>query len=205
MIKVKPKKPKLCAVCEKEFKQYRSTDKVCGVDCAIEYGRTKPTKISKTAQREPLKTLSDYRKELEQKINLIVRLIDLNQPCISCGRVANKPFAGHYHSVGSNESLRFNLFNIFLQCFSCNGFKGGMLLDYGKGLRNIYGNEIKEYCEFTIVSEYKAVKLNQDEIVEATKKASEIVKQLIKADKDYTATERIEMRKHFNQIIAIYT
>jgi Bacteriophage Lambda NinG protein len=203
-MKLKPKKPKYCAVCEKEFKQYRSTDKVCGVECAIKYGESKPTKVSKKSQLEPLKTLSDFRKDLEQKINLIVRLIDKDQPCISCGRIPNKPFAGHYHSVGSNETIRFNLLNIFCQCFSCNGFKGGMLLDYGKGLRNTYGNEIKEYCEFTMVSEYKAIKLNQHEIIAATKQASEIVRQLVKANKTYNVTERIEMREQFNLLIGIY-
>jgi hypothetical protein len=201
-MKVKPKK---CKHCAKLFTPIRSSlEMVCSSSCAIEYGKSKPKKISKQSQLEPLKTISDYRKELQTKINLIVRLIDLNHVCISCGQNPNKPFAGHYHAVGSNEALRFNLFNIFIQCMRCNGFNGGMLLNYGKGLKQTFGEDLKEYCESTIVSDFKSIKLNQNDLIEASKKANQIIKYLKLENKEYNRVERINLRKQFNKIIGIY-
>ena len=201
-MKVKPKK---CKHCAKLFTPIRSSlEVVCSSSCAIQLGKTKPIKISKKSQLEPLKTISDYRKELQTKVNMIVRLIDLNHVCISCGQLPNKPFAGHYHAVGSNEALRFNLFNIFVQCMRCNGFNGGMLLDYGKGLKQTFGGAIKEYCESTIVSEFKFVKLNQNDLKEASRKATEIIKFLQLENKEYNRVERINLRKQFNKMLGIY-
>jgi hypothetical protein len=202
---MKPPKAKKCKNCAKPFVPQRSTlEIVCSSSCAIEYGKSKPKKISKQSQLEPLKTISDYRKELQTKINLIVRLIDLNHVCISCGKKPNKPFAGHYHAVGSNEALRYNLFNIFIQCMRCNGFNGGMLLDYGKGLKQTFGATLKDYCETFIVSEYKSIKLNQNDLIEASRKANEIIKFLQLENREYDNRERIALRKQFNKMLKIY-
>ena len=201
-MKIKPKK---CKNCAKLFTPKRSTLEVsCSVTCAIELGKNKPIKVSKQSQLEPLKTISDYRKELQTKINMIVRLIDLNHVCISCGKIPNKPFAGHYHAVGSNETLRYNLFNIFVQCMRCNSFNSGMLLEYGKGLKQTFGQTTKDYCETFIVSEFKSIKLNQNELIEASKKANQIIKFLKLENKIYDYRERIVLRKQFNKIIGIY-
>jgi hypothetical protein len=201
-MKVKPKK---CKHCAKLFTPQRSTlEVVCSSSCAIELGKLKPTKISKKSQLEQLKTISDYRKELQTKINLIIRLIDLNHVCISCGQNPNKPFAGHYHAVGSNESLRYNLLNIFVQCMRCNGFNGGMLLNYGKGLKETFGSTLKDYCENFLVSEYKSIKLNQNDLKEASRKANEIIKFLQLENKEYDNRERIVLRKQFNKMLGIY-
>jgi len=198
-------KPKKCKHCAKLFTPKRSTmERVCSAKCAIDFGKNKPIKISKQSQLEPLKTISDYRKELQTKINLIVRMIDLNHVCISCGQKPNKPFAGHYHSVGSNESLRYHLINIFVQCMRCNGFNGGMLLNYGKGLKETFGATLKDYCENFLVSEYKSIKLNQNDLKEASRKANEIIKFLQLENKEYDNRDRIVLRKQFNKMLGIY-
>jgi hypothetical protein len=203
-MKVKPKKEyNVCQSCGK-----KTNKKVCNVCIGLVLKPIKEAEIKKKVEtklkKEALKTISDYRKELQTKINLIVRLIDLNHVCISCGQKPNKPFAGHYHAVGSNESLRYNLFNIFIQCMRCNGFNGGMLLNYGKGLTETFNNHIKEYCESTIVSEYKSIKLNQNDLIEASKKANQIIKFLKLENKQYNRVERINLRKQFNKMLGIY-
>ena len=42
--------------------------------------------------------------------------------------------AGHYRSRGSASHLRFNLFNIHLQCARCNRYLSGNVVEYRKEL-----------------------------------------------------------------------
>jgi hypothetical protein len=203
-MEIKPKKEfNVCQSCGK-----KTNKKVCNVCVGLVLKPIKEAEIKKKVEiklkKEALKTISDYRKELQTKINLIVRLIDLNHVCISCGQKPNKPFAGHYHAVGSNESLRYHLLNIFVQCMRCNGFNGGMLLNYGKGLKETFGSTLKDYCENFLVSEYKSIKLNQNDLIEASRKANEIIKFLKLENREYDNRERIVLRKQFNKMIGIY-
>jgi len=70
-------------------------------------------KEEKKEMVEKLKTLSDYKKDLEIEINAIVRLIDKGHDCISGGFKDYKMHAGHLYSVGAFPSIRFNLLNIY--------------------------------------------------------------------------------------------
>jgi len=205
MNEIKQKKCKVCAV---KFTPYKSTQVVCTAKCAIELAFSKPVKPNyakiKREKLEVLESISKVRKDLEREINAIIRIIDNGHKCISCNKFYNKPFAGHYHSVGSKPNLRYNLFNIYIQCFSCNGFKGGLLLEYGEGLINTFGLKHKEFCEYELVSNNYVLKLTINELKELIVIAKSIVKVLKIENKQYSNLERLQIRKKFNNMLGIY-
>jgi len=97
------------------------------------------------AQREALKTRSDYMKEAQHAFNRYVRLRDTGRPCICCGRplefvsIGGGFDAGHYRSVGSAPHLRFNPDNCHGQAKQCNRYGAGRAVDYRIGLINRIG------------------------------------------------------------------
>ena len=92
--------------------------------------------------REKAKTLSDYRRELQQVFNKFIRERDKDKPCISCNRKLGAKFdAGHYLSVGSYPNLRFDEDNVHGQCVECNQHKHGNLIEYGERLLDRIGEE----------------------------------------------------------------
>ena len=154
--------------------------------------------------KEELKTLSDYKKDLETEINKIVRLIDYGSNCMMCDKPMNKKNACHYHSVGSNESLRFNLHNIHIGCENCNTHKSGNIIEYDETLIKYYGSEYWEYVKFDIKRLYKLIKLSKDDIKLLIKKARLIVKELENCNKIRTFKERKQLRDIYNKELGIY-
>ena len=76
-------KPKKCTICNEWFTpRYKTTEKCCGVQCAITHAtnlREKKDKLNwqkeKKKRTDELKTHSDWSKELQIEVNTIVRLI----------------------------------------------------------------------------------------------------------------------------------
>lgn len=198
-----PKTPNLCQKCGK-----KTNKKVCNVCVGLVMKSIKEAEKQKKEQKsqlkEKIKTISDYQKDLEKEINTIVRLIDKGHNCISCGKKPNMLFAGHYHSVGSKRPIRFHLFNIWGQCYSCNGEKGGLLLEYGQGLINNFGLQLKEFCEYDLVKDWPILKADKIELESARKIAKQIVKFLTLENKTYTHQQRTELRTKFNNMLGIY-
>jgi hypothetical protein len=152
--------------------------------------------------KESIKTLSDWKKELQQLVNLIARLIDFGQPCIATKAVKGKMNGGHFHSVGSNPTIRFNLHNIHIQSEHSNSFKGGDTLRYIEGLKKIYG---VDYFDFVNeLSQIEPLKPTIEEIKEAIKVAKGIVKELKMKECIYDADTRIELRNLYNTKIGFY-
>lgn len=155
--------------------------------------------------KEVLKTSSDKKKELQEEVNRIVRLIDKGHPCMMCGNSKMKKInACHYHSVGSNDTIRFNLHNNWAGCESCNSFKGGNINGYDLCLIATFGNEYWEEIKFGLTREYKILKLSKPEIDEKIKIAREIIRELKKADRVYTNEERVELRDKYNKRLGMY-
>lgn len=69
-----------------------------------------------------------------------IRKRDEGQPCISCGNKRELQ-AGHFHSAGKHERLRFNSDNVNGQCKVCNYFLSGNLLNYRKNLIKKIGED----------------------------------------------------------------
>lgn len=147
-----------CAICRTPFEPRSITHKACGEDCAKEVAkqvREKQCRKEEKAQRavdkakkESLKPLSFFEKKAERACNEYIRLRDEGNGCISCGTMTSPSFqAGHYKSVGSNPTIRYNEDNIWLQCSKCNVFWGGNVIEYRKNLIEKIGLERVEALE----------------------------------------------------------
>lgn len=205
-MKVKVFKPKKCKVGGEQFTPIRFGQPTCFEHAGEWLMNEKIRKIKKKNARAKvgMRTYSDWQELLQPEVNLIARLIDYGQPCISCNSYTGKLNGGHYHSQGGNAMIRFNLHNIFLQNFVCNHHKSANISGYNKGLISMYGKEYKEYVEFKLVREYKSVKPSIPELQEAIKTARAIVKRM-KADPEIrTPKERIQLRAELNKEIGIY-
>jgi len=149
-------------------------------------------------------TAQGYRSEKIQKyINEIARIIDNEQPCISSGNAKGKMNGGHYHSVGSNETLALNLHNIHIQSEYSNNHKGGDHVKYLSGLIKIYGIDYGMYVQ-QFLNQCPPLKLSKADLVELRPKIIQIRNRLRNLNKVYTPNQRIELRNSLNKEIGIY-
>lgn len=153
-------------------------------------------------KKKKLITTQDLKRKLQPLVNKIARLIDAEKGCISCNHgweelpFRRKADAGHYTSVGSNESLRFNLFNIHKQCSICNTYLSGNQSKYIKGLKRVYGDDYAEYVDTELNKLFPLMKWSMIEIENAIKEARAVIKE-IEIGKDYT-------RKEVNDKLGLY-
>lgn len=203
-----------CKICQEKFTPKRSSlEPTCDkYDCKVSYAMkiVEKNKIAKKKEErkksiEEKKKIRDaitnWKNELQDEINLIVRLIDHDLPCLAKGIYSNQVHAGHIFSRGSNPTIRYNCHNIHRQSAQSNHFQNedGLLRE---GLTKEYG---QNYMDF--ISELRRTpKLqytNQD-YHELTLKARKIVHKLKSADKTYNLKQRIELRNQINLELAIY-
>jgi len=178
------KEPKLkpCVICGTEFKQFKSTQKVCSTPCAIQYAKQKEKdkaekewRKEKRERKEKLKSNSQHIQELQKIFNEFIRLRDQDKPCISCGKHGGgKEQAGHYLSVGSTPELRFNEFNVHGQCIKCNMYLSANLINYRKGLVKKIGLDMVEFLE----GYHEPLKLTIPEIKELKEYYKKQIKEL---------------------------
>ena len=148
-------KPKLkkCKVCENRFQLFRSTQKVCSPNCALELARVDAAKKEKKQHSAAKRKLKDedrsfQLKKTQQIFNSYIRLRDDSSPCISCLRFHSGQYhAGHYRTVGANPELRFDDRNCHKQCSACNNHLSGNIVNYRINLINKYGVEFVDYLE----------------------------------------------------------
>jgi hypothetical protein len=204
-------KQKKCKVCLKLFEPKKFAQNVCSVTCSIIHAKNlklkkeaKEWKVEKAVLKEKLKTLAEYKNELQVEINKLVRLIDKCSVCHSTLKPLNIKFdAGHVFSVGSNPTIRFNLFNIYSQSVYANQYLSGDQINFIEGIEILYGIKHKELV-LNLRSKYKLIKLSINEIKIHIKITKNIVKELKDLDLVYSAENRIKLRKKFNDIIGIY-
>jgi hypothetical protein len=187
-------------------------------DCRVEYALKIAEKNKAASERREKRewfkekkqtkeshiTPSQRLSKLEDEINHIARLIDKGHGCTSCEALPKKINGGHLRSVGSSRNIRFNLFNIFAQCNSCNSDKGGNTTAYCDKLIRIFGKERFEYCFFDLMRLYPRLSPSTDQIIEWTKIARKIVARLKNADEVYTTEQRWTMREEINKELGIY-
>lgn len=166
------------------------------------YLKAKNWKEEKAKMKESVKTLSDYKSDLQKEINFIVRLIDNGHGCIATGSKEGKMNAGHYISIGSNDTLRFNLENIWLQSEHSNMWKSGDTLRYQQGIINLFGKEYLDYMNS--LQSIPVIKLTIEELKEKIKIARELIKWLKDHPRYFSDMDRISIRKEFNAKIGIY-
>lgn len=188
--------------CGKVFKLFSPTQRHVCTKHLVELGKAKTNREMK--RKFYADDLPTQKKLLETSINHIVRLIDKDHECFTCDRPSGQRQAGHRHSVGSNGSLRYHLFNIWTQCAQCNDHYSGRPSEYDEKLIKLYGKAFQEYVTLTLPVQYPEFHWKAFHLVEFVKRAREIEKELVKADKTYTNPERLEMRKLINERIGIY-
>lgn len=144
-ITAKPKFKK-CRNCENRFQVFRSTQKACSPNCALELVRLSAAKKEAKVNREAKRKFNDgdrsiHIKKTQQIFNRYIRLRDCNDPCISCRRHhAGQYHAGHYRTVGANPELRFDERNCYKQCAPCNNHLSGNIVNFRIALISKFGD-----------------------------------------------------------------
>lgn len=184
-----------CTVCRCDYLQAKPLQRVCGPLCAEKSAELKRLKAAakreqeerqKTrAQKEALKTRSQWIKEAQHAFNAWVREVAkiAGYPCISSGKPldwsGNGVDAGHYRSIGSAPHLRFDERNCHAQSKHDNNYLSGNAVDYRIGLIKRIGLEAVEALESdNTVRKYT---IDDLKVIKATYKAK--LKQLL-ADKE---------------------
>jgi hypothetical protein len=213
---IRKDKPRKCKNqnCNKVFvPTYSTTQAVCSSKCFNEYNKfvaantaKKERNKEKNISPKNSETKTDVEKKLEYEINRMVRILDRGHNCISSneplGFDIRKYHAGHFYAIGGNNQIRFHLFNIFGQSVDQNTDKDGNHSDYKIFLKEVFGKEIQEYC--ISLKGLPALNLSKEEIKEKTIIAKRIIKWLDLQDRKFSNSERIELRRKFNQELEIY-
>lgn len=205
---------KKCKSCKSEFVPTKPLQKVCCFQCAFDLNKiaakkkyNKEAKIEKAKMKERIKSLSDYRNDLQTEINKISRFIDLECPCIACNSSNGQMHGSHYRSVGGWTNLRFNLFNIYSGCSTCNLKKSGNIVKFRDGLISLFGQDLMNYIDDLNI-QYPYIKLQVSDLKERIVIARKIVKELNQLNKveklPRSVEQRIELRKNYNKILNIY-
>ena len=211
---MKEPKFKKCIICQAEFKQFKSTEKVCSLKCAIEHAKnvSKEVKLqeySKALQRNrttPTSKKISPKEKLEKEVNKLARKIDayFGYGCIDCGRGYGKQTdAAHFHNKKGNENIRYNLHNLHSARSECNRFDSEHKVGYRKGLIERYGEEYLQMVDTEIGLHYPYLGLNEIEIKESLK----IVRKLNREFDNHTKGNDLDgamMRSYFNEVIGIY-
>lgn len=210
---------KKCKGCGVSFMPYTTLSQCCSIKCSLKYNENKK-KIKEAKMREVLTEteinarVKSFKKNfyevnvfkyLQSEINHIVRIIDAGHPCISSGLAYGKylPNAGHYFGVGAHPALRYNLLNIYNQSKKDNDELGGNGATYGLGLKNTFGDDIRNEIE-RLITKHSTLHLSPLEASEKLKTARSITKELFKECKTYSIDQRINLRKILNNRIGIY-
>jgi len=182
----------LCLKCYKEwcFETPEGGEWMKSVRISAHKKTEKEKNISLKKRKEAIEPKSYWEKKLQDEINKIVRLIDQDKGCVSCehgwdSNFTRQAHAGHRYSVKAHPEIRYNLFNIFKQCFICNCKLSGNERDYDAGLITHYNNgnfrDLKNFIN-------KDLKLTVHELKSALNTASKIRLELQKGAK-YTREE----------------
>lgn len=147
----------------------------------------------------------ENKKYLQNEINKLARMIDAKfgyVTCICCDRSLSGQIAGcHFHSVGSNASLRYNLTQIHSGGVYCINYSNTHLTGYKEGLATRYGIEYQDYVVNQLPLIYKEIHLSAHDIVDKLA----IVRKLIRSLDKMQFKDAIEARDLLNTEIGIYT
>lgn len=141
-------------------------------------------KVNKPKTRKYIKWIDkefqSMKKYVQEEIcNPYIRLRDIENynRCISSGGQIHD--AGHMHSVGSTEQLRFCCQNIHGQNRSDNGFKGGNLLNYQAGLIDRFGDKYLQTLLKLKTYSISWTKLDRSELIRIGKTYEHLTKKRI--------------------------
>jgi hypothetical protein len=208
-----------CPHCLIKFKPKRFLQKFCeetdacqdaSIKAVLEKVRKDSVKKEKDEWNVKKKELminthaKEYKKALQDNINLLSRMIDISfgyETCIDCHRgYGAQTDAAHLHSRGANSTLRYNLHNLHSANSKCNQWSDTHQENYKIGLEKRYGKAYRDYVVEELPILYKEIHLTNKDIVDKLT----IVRGLIKNFKTFNFENGIEARTQLNSIIGIY-
>ena len=156
-------------------------------------------------QKEDLKSISQLKEEVQSLFNKLIRLIDEGQGCISCNHghpdeygnptpFTQKKEAGHYYTKGGHDNIRFNAFNVHLQCHGCNFDKSGNETGYVNGMVDNKG--IDYFNKVRSLKSLKSIKIMRSDIPILKKKIRELI--VMVSDKEEIT------REYINEYLELY-
>jgi len=191
----------LCDCCLMEWATTTENGKIWYQKTFLPRVATKVKLNQKKKEKAQKDQLTDWGKKLQDKVNEIVRLIDIGLPCLARGYHANQIHAGHVFARGGNQTIRFNLHNIHRQSAQSNTYQNddGLLRE---GLVKEYG---QKYFEF--ISELRqtpSLSYLNLEYQDKYQLASKIALKLKKEGRVFNLKERVETRNKINLELSIY-
>ena len=136
---------KKCKHCKERFTPAHFNQKYCfKKECTnvwIESEKEKQWKKKKAKLKQDLMTVQDYVKIAQQVFNKYIRQRDKGNKCISCNKKPLKENAGHFFNANNHWNVRFDEYNVHLQCEHCNTFLSGNLINYRENLIKKIGEE----------------------------------------------------------------
>lgn len=146
---MKPQKQRKCRQCKELYTPSNSLVKVCGMACALDYGKSivkiKKAKDEIKQKRDFLANDKSFQRAKAQKaFNEFIRLRDKSLSCISCDKPSDwngQWHASHFKTVGSRPDLRFNEDNCHKSCSVCNNYLSGNIGSYTLALERKIGAE----------------------------------------------------------------
>jgi hypothetical protein len=187
---------------------HNSTQVVCSLECAISRSRKIVQKEKASLEKEKKKKHleekrkhADYKKKLQDKVQLIARLIDYGQPCTARGFTEAKFHGGHLISRGAGSNMKYNLHNIFIQSAQSNHWQNDDYL-LREGVKAIFG---EEYFNFILSLQSTPVpKYTNEEYRSFYEKSLLIIKELKNNLYVRSVDERINLRNKYNLQLGIY-
>lgn len=207
--KIKPKKCKN-KECQKTFTPFRPLQNVCSPKCAAVLAKQKEREKADRLSNVDFHEMkirakkSDHQKALQAEINKLARAIDLKfgfDKCIDCDRpFGNQTDGAHYHSIGSNPSVRYNLHNVHSARSECNRIEDHHVRGYMLGIEDRYGKEYFDMVE-GLPRKYPEIKLSPQEIYDTLAVVRKLNRELSKMP----LKDSIQARSRLNKMIGIYT
>jgi hypothetical protein len=185
-------KRKRCKWCSQEFQPKTSLESICSYNCAIERAKDRVKKKEEKAVKEEKKVwnkeykerkekdkkLSEYEAEARAVFQKWVRKRDEKDPCISCGRFADRYDGGHYFKAELISGLIFHEDNVHKQCSRpCNKDLHGNEANYRIGLIKKIGEERVHWLEEN-KDRLRNYKYTKAELLEIKEKYKQKIKEL---------------------------
>lgn len=158
----------ICKICDKVLKEKKQPK-------TLQRSKTPIKKVSKKLiNKMNGKSLPKLKAELQEVFNKFIRLRDQKNgvfKCISCGRFkpVSQMNAGHYHSQGNNEAVRYSEINVQGQCIRCNCHLHGNLLRFQDGLIKKYGKQVIDLLEIQRHNKSKMGKFEHELLIKEYK------------------------------------
>jgi 5-methylcytosine-specific restriction endonuclease McrA len=139
------------------------------------YSKKKPKKLSKLPKE---KTLPALKKDLDKVFNAYIRRRDTIYSegrsffiCISCTepKTTDQMHAGHFHSAGHNEAVRWDERNVNGQCIKCNTYLHGNFGGYLKGMVKKWGQNVVDSLELKRHNKSKMFKFELELLIKEYK------------------------------------